>query len=174
MELIAAAGLQVCRLLHCGRLDQRCCCCDPNPFWVLMKSPFGSLLFSWGLIKQGLHGGIEEHLSSVLKWDEAAVAMHQMRRSQQPLAAACRRISAEITWKPANKKQFIPSGRDGLNSVRNKRRIWFKFHIKLWHYYSNYHKNTDGSHDAHSASRLNISVATSAVIDSWEINSVAS
>lgn len=38
---------------------------------------------------------------------------------------------------------------------------------------TNYYKNSNGSHDDFSAPRLNISVATSAVIDSWEINSAA-
>lgn len=50
--------------------------------------------------------------------------------------------------------------------------IQFKFHMALP---SIIKKNThsNGSHDAYSASRLNISVATSPVIDSGEINSAA-
>lgn len=51
--------------------------------------------------------------------------------------------------------------------------IQFKFHMALASIIKKKKTHSNGSHDAYSASRLNISVATSPVIDSGEINSAA-
>lgn len=78
--------------------------------------------------------------------------------------------------KPGSGSEFIPSGllKIGLNLsvlVKNEKTIKFKFTLCCGT--TNYCEKSHESHDAYSASRLNISMATSAVIDSWEINSAA-
>lgn len=61
-----------------------------------------------------------------------------------------------------------------MSAGPRKGAIQFKFHMVLPSIIKKKKKtHSNGSHDAYSASRLNIFVATSPVIDSGEINSAA-
>lgn len=89
--------LALCREPHCLRCDQLCHCCDPNPFCVLMKSPFGR----WAVLPPPLMRACEMRVCTggfriTLMSDERDHGGAADESFIQPLAAACWEISTEI------------------------------------------------------------------------------